>query len=53
MNKAEERYYNEIADFMKTIIRDVVTETVAKTLKAVELTKGDSISQRQAEREFG
>ena len=53
MTKAEQKYYDEIAAFMKTIIRDVVTETVAKTLKAVELTKGDSISQRQAEREFG
>lgn len=53
MTKAEQKYYDEIAKFMSTIIRDVVTETVAKTLKAVELTKGDSISQRQAEREFG
>lgn len=53
MIQSEQRYYDEIAQFMKTIVGDVVTETVAKTLKAIELTKGDSISQRQAEREFG
>lgn len=53
MTKAEQRYYDEIASFMRTIIRDVVTETVAKTLLNIELSKGDAISQRQAEKEFG
>ena len=53
MTKAEQRYYDEIAAFMRTIIRDVVTETVAKTLLNIELSKGDAISQRQAEKEFG
>lgn len=53
MRPVEQIYYDEISAFVKKLVEDVVTETVAKTLLAVEHSKGDAISQRQAEKEFG
>lgn len=53
MNTVEQRYYDDLTRFIKKIVDDAVSEAVAKTLLAVEHSKGDAISQRQAEREFG
>lgn len=53
MIHVEQKYYDEITKFVKKLVEDVVSETVAKTLLAVEHSKGDAISQRQAEKEFG
>lgn len=53
MIHVEQTYYDEITKFVKKLVEDVISETVAKTLLAVEHSKGDAISQRQAEKEFG
>lgn len=53
MNVVEQYYFDELAKEMRGLIASIVKETVAETLALTAQTKGDAISQRQAEKEFG
>ena len=53
MNPVEQYYFTELAKGMREYLAAVVRETVTTTLAQMQHTKGDAISQRQAEKEFG
>ena len=53
MTDFEQRIIEEMSAALCSAVEDVVASTAATVLKRYEETKGDAISQRQAEREFG
>lgn len=53
MTIKEENLINEMTAAFYRAVENVVESAAANVLKRYEETKGDSISQRQAEREFG
>ena len=53
MTDFEQRIIEEMSATLRSAVEDVVASTAATVLKRYEETKGDAISQRKAEREFG
>ena len=53
MTEREQVLIDELVTAFYTAVENLVASTAATVLKRYEETKGDAISQRQAEREFG
>ena len=53
MTDTDQRVLDELTSAFYTAVENVVESAAANVLKRYEETKGDAISQRQAEHEFG